>query len=312
MNLQELGSLTPAGTILSADAADVPISQLVFVAFDTETTGLNPVTARLVELCGVKFRANGAELSTFRSLINPQVHIPEESSEIHGITDDMVKEAPTYEQVVPDFMDWATDAEKWNAPSTGCHDETVFLAHNASFDVSFLETALCRLQRQLPPNVVLDTLALSRQVIDDSQNYQLRTLVEHLGLEQGGYHRALADSHHVKNLFLALLKRLPYERTLNDLSFISGKLYFEDRSQDEASSRWQDSKELATIRDALDRGLNLRLLYAAVTGTERVVTPRSVLFAQGKPYLTAFCHNVSAERTFRIDKIIKIETLGSD
>lgn len=297
-----------SGVAAASVTSECPLDHCVFVAFDTETTGLSAITSRLVEIAGVKFTLRRGEITTYRALINPEIHIPSAATRVHGITDRMVQNAPTYQSVVPDFINWATDAESWSLPEQH-HAQTVFLAHNAGFDLSFLEVALCRLRMSVPHNVVLDTLSLARKLIQDSPNYQLKTLIETLDLPKGGYHRALADSYHVQNLFKQICEKFARGSAIADVANVGGKLHFVDRSQDDTASFWQDSAEVSTIRKAINIGQRLLLQYAATKGSQRLVTPTSILFVRGKPYLTAFCHRVSAERTFRIDKITRMETL---
>jgi DNA polymerase III epsilon subunit family exonuclease len=299
MSIQDVTAQAPAIT-----ASAQSLSDTVFVAFDTETTGLNPVVARLVEISGVKFLADGTVLSTFETLINPQTPIPEPASAVHGITDEMVADAPLCGEAIPAFFSWAT-------ATNHCPNQrpNVLVAHNAPFDISFLEIAMCRLQMPLPSNTVLDTLTLARQLIADSPNYQLRTLVEHLGLESDGYHRALADSHHVRKLLLAMIGQLGKNEPLSTLIQIGGRLTFIDRSQPQEGSRWAEDPDVLTIRRALDAGQDLRIVYSGVRKGTRTVTPLSVLITAGAPYLTAYCHLAAAERTFRIDRIVQMETL---
>lgn len=294
------------GAPSSMGALNNRASDTIFVAFDTETTGLSPVVGRLVEISGVKFAANGEEISKFQSLINPETAIPEAAAAVHGITDDQVWDQPTIDYVLPKFIDWALDPEISFAPS-----DTIMIAHNAPFDLSFLEIALCKLRMPMPPNVVLDTLSLSRYMIPDCPNYQLRTLVEHLGFGNGSYHRALADSYHVKSLFGHILDCFADDATIADIAEVAGILRFIDRSNPEAESEWLTSPEYLSIKEAIDSGADLRISYSGIRKSERIVTPRSVVFTRGKPYLSAFCHTASSERTFRVDKIIRVEPLVS-
>jgi DNA polymerase III subunit epsilon len=302
MTTENLTCQFSGGLPLSARLADV-----VFVAFDTETTGLSPVACHLVELSGVKFRLDGKELSTFQALIDPQVAIPAEATAVHGITNDMVDGQPGYETVVPDFMRWATAADE-QQPPTGTN-QSVLLAHNAPFDIGFLEVALGKLNLPMPENLVVDTLPLSRRLVSDSYNHKLRTLVEHLNIAASTYHRALADSYHVRNLFAHLVDQLPPDATVETLIELSGKLQFMDRTSAGGEGRWGNNQEFQAIKRAIANGNDLKIFYSGVRKSERRVTPLSVLFTGGNPYLSAFCHMASAERTFRIDRIVRMETL---
>jgi len=232
------------------------------------------------------------------------MEIPAAAAAVHGITDEQVWDQPTFGEVVPQFINWATDREGY-----GINEETVLLAHNAPFDIAFLEIALSKLNMDMPRNLVLDTLPLARATIADSANYKLRTLIEHLGLDAETYHRALADSYHVQNLFLKILDCFAEDATIADIIDVGGILHFIDRSSPDAESEWTQSPEIIRIREAIEGGWDLKIRYSGMKKSNRVVTPRSVLFTQGKPYLTAFCHDAAAERTFRVDKIVSVEAL---
>jgi DNA polymerase III subunit alpha, Gram-positive type len=173
-----------------------PLSDIAFVAFDTETTGLSPAVARLVELSGVKFRYDGEIISTFSTLIDPRMNIPREATAIHGITNRMVKGQPSSAEAVPKFIKWAGE-------------DSVLAAHNARFDLGFLEVALLEVPIEVRRFPVIDTLSLSRRLVPGAPNHQLKSLAEYLGFQSDQYHRALADSHHVRNLLLKLLALVP-------------------------------------------------------------------------------------------------------
>ena len=80
------------------------LTDITFVALDTETTDLQPIMHRLVEIGAVRFRLDGWELATFQQLIDPEIPIPPEVRQVHGITDAMVRRKPTIERVLPQFI----------------------------------------------------------------------------------------------------------------------------------------------------------------------------------------------------------------
>ena len=102
---------------------------MIFIAFDLETTGPPPVTSQIVEIGAIRFQGDGTILGEFEQLVDPQCHMPEEVTKIHGITDQMVINQPTIEEVFPNFIKFLGD------PSD------VMLAHNASFDMDILAMA---------------------------------------------------------------------------------------------------------------------------------------------------------------------------
>lgn len=271
------------------------LADLDFVAFDVETTGLSPVVARLVELSGVKFNLKSEEVSTFSTLIDPEMPIPPEVSQIHGITDDMVEGAPKTCEAVPAFIDWVGDAR------------TVLVAHNAPFDVEFLHVAMARLKRERPAFHVIDTLPFARAALPDSPNHQLRTLVEHLGLEAGDYHRALADSHHVRNLLSRLFDAVE-AKTWSDVCEHRCVFPFH---QDLYSA--EPPAELAefiiSINEAIAAGSAVSFMYSGYRTFKRTVDPVALIQSRGNYYLTAFCKKAFAERTFRLDRISELKSV---
>jgi len=183
------------------------IAETTFVAFDLETTGLNPHADRIVEVAAVRFR--GAEVLGTRSwLVHPGIPVPEDAREVHGIGDEMLADAPSFPPVYGEFLEFVKGS--------------VLLAHNAPFDVGFLRAEAVRRGASLPDNPVLDTLPLARSWFPGQPSYRLGRLVESLSLPQGTYHRALADSEHLMHLFLCGLGRLPPHATVEDLLAVPG------------------------------------------------------------------------------------------
>ncbi len=282
-----------------------PVKELTFVAFDTETTGRHPMVSGLVEISGVKFRGTGELLEIRTQLINPGRQIPAEVIGVHGITDEMVASKPSFDEVVPPFVQWM------KAQQGGVCDDAsmnVFLAHNALFDVSFLQVALSKLGVPLPPNPVLDTLKLSRKFVREAKNHRLQTLVEHLGRDDSmGYHRAEADSRHVMGLFLDIVSRIGASCTLADLVNASGVLFFSKPFEELGDLRSACDKRVHKIAQAIDAGADLFLHYRGVGTKYRQITPLSVLYSGKQYYLCAYCHAAGNERTFRVDRISTLE-----
>jgi DNA polymerase III epsilon subunit family exonuclease len=195
-----------------------PVTNVTFVAFDLETTGLSPAAGRIVEIGAVKMK-NRHVLEKKAWLVNPGIPIPGVVQNIHGITDEMVKDAPRFQQVFRDFVAFAGNA--------------VLLAHNASFDVRFIRAETERNNLRMPENRVLDTLALAKAVYPDTPGYSLRTLMQHLGSERTEFHRALADSENVATLFLAATRSPSPAGTLKELTDLcGGALRFRESSRE--------------------------------------------------------------------------------
>jgi len=181
------------------------LDDLIFVSFDTETTSLSPDSGRIIELSGIKFGLKESETEFFDQLINPGEPIPEEITQINGITNGMVKDKPKAEEIIPEFLEFVAGSR------------TILLAHNACFDISFMRMEIARLKLTGISLKYLDTLILARRVYPELGRHNLPALVASLGIKQERSHRALADSFSVKELFLKIISRSKV-RTLDELN----------------------------------------------------------------------------------------------
>jgi DNA polymerase III subunit epsilon len=164
-----------------------------FIAFDLETTGIQPRTDAVVEIGAVCFDGNEPG-ATFCTLINPGRPIPPEASAVNGITDEMVTDCPRIQTVLADLADFCGDLP--------------LVAHNAPFDFKFLLKAIEDHRARAPAGIVLDSCALSRILFPGMINYKLGTLVSHFGFPAGAFHRAEEDSVYCGLLFARILETL--------------------------------------------------------------------------------------------------------
>lgn len=158
-----------------------PLSKLTFVVFDTETTGLNPSHGdEIIQLGAIRI-VNSQILydETIDQLVDPQRHVPAESVAIHGIEPHLLKGQPTIDKVLPHFHNFA--------------ENSVLVAHNAAFDMRFLE-----LKEEetgiVFDNPVLDTLLLSSVIHPNQTTHALEGLAERLDVHIVGRHTALGDA----------------------------------------------------------------------------------------------------------------------
>lgn len=150
-----------------------------YVVFDVETTGLSAVSDTIIELAGVKMR-NGEVIDTFESFANPHRKLSATISELTGITDEMLVGAPEVDEVLTRFRDFIGDS--------------VLVAHNASFDMGFLQLGLERMGQPPVSNPVLDTLELGRALYPGMRNYRLNTLCAKFKIRLDQHHRAVHDA----------------------------------------------------------------------------------------------------------------------
>ncbi len=181
------------------------IEDATFICLDTETTGLSPLEGgRICEIAALLSKGGG-RLKAFASLINPQIPISPQVSAIHGITDDMVANSPSFEQIAPRLIDILQGG--------------VLVFHNADFDLSFLNAEFENLGLKMPPAVVLDTLKFARCHGNFSRN-RLGIIAQELGISSAGWHRAMADTIMTEKIFYHFLNKFKLQgaRTVGDLA----------------------------------------------------------------------------------------------
>ena len=153
------------------------LEDTTYCVFDLETTGFSFRTEKITEIGIMKYR-NGEVIDSFSTFVNPQKPIPMRVQEVTNITDDMVKDAPTIEEILPKVMEFFGDS--------------VLVAHNADFDTSFIRYN-CEKQGIPFKNTYLDTLQLAKDLFPDYKKYKLGIIADNLGIKVDVAHRALDD-----------------------------------------------------------------------------------------------------------------------
>ncbi|NLZ48813.1 MAG: DNA polymerase III subunit alpha [Clostridiales bacterium] len=174
-----------------------------YCVLDLETTGFSPVTEKITEIGIMKFK-DGKVIDKFSTFVNPEKPIPARVVEVTNITDDMVKDAETIEQVFPKMMEFIKDS--------------VLVAHNASFDVGFLKHVAKELGYEFDFTYV-DTLSLAQELFPEYKTYKLGRIAKHLGIKVEVAHRALDDVDTTVKVFKVMLDMLKERgvKTLDDI-----------------------------------------------------------------------------------------------
>lgn len=150
-----------------------------YVVFDLETTGTSINRDRIIEISAIKVKG-GKAVEEFSTLVNPGCNIPFYATQVNNITDEMVEDAPTIEEVLPEFLEFVGD--------------NVLLGQNIQrFDLEFIYRDCRRMDINKPENSYMDTLPLSRVALPQLPNHKLSDLAEYFGISTEGAHRALAD-----------------------------------------------------------------------------------------------------------------------
>lgn len=181
-----------------------------YVVFDIETTGLSKEKEMITEIGAVKV-ADGKIIDRFSTFVNPQRPISAEITKLTGITDDMVKDAPTIENVLPEFLKFCED--------------TVLVAHNASFDTGFIRIAAERAGLGELHHTIVDTLELARALLPELNKHKLNIVCEHLGVTLNGHHRAVNDAEATAEVFIKFLDMLAEKKifTLDEINVLASR-----------------------------------------------------------------------------------------
>ena len=157
----------------------MPRKKEIEIVLDTETTGLDYTREKLVEFAAVRLE-NGKIVDEYQTLINPEQHIRKSSIAIHGITQDMVADAPTEAEALPKILEFIGDYP--------------IVAHNAIFDYSFLNEAKLRVMGTSLENPRIDTQAMFKEIAPELESHGLEALTNRFNVELNNHHRAMADT----------------------------------------------------------------------------------------------------------------------
>jgi len=175
------------------------LHEVVFVILDLETSGAAPSTgAAITEIGAVKVRG-GEIIGEFQTFVNPQHGLSDFITELTGITDEMLSDAPKIKSVLPDLFEFL-----------GSHKETVLVAHNAPFDLGFLKAAAAKHKYPWPQYPVIDTVRIARSVLErvEVANCKLSTLATFFGARTSPTHRALDDARATVDVLHGIFERL--------------------------------------------------------------------------------------------------------
>ncbi len=186
------GYLVPDKAAIVTKGKGQTLEDTTYCVFDLETTGISFRTEKITEVGIMKIK-NGEVIDEFCSFVNPEKPIPMKVQEITNITDDMVKDAPTIEELLPKVMEFFGDS--------------VLVAHNADFDTGFIRYN-CEKYGIKFDNTYLDTLRLAKDLFPDYKKYKLGIIAENLGIKVDVAHRALDDVDTTVKVFNVMTKML--------------------------------------------------------------------------------------------------------
>ncbi|MEO3945062.1 PolC-type DNA polymerase III [Gorillibacterium sp. CAU 1737] len=185
---------------------DRSLTETDYIVFDIETTGLSVVNNKIIEIAGVKMRGDQV-IDRFSTFIDPHENIPYNITQLTNITNEMVQGAPELVEILPKFVEFVGDS--------------VIVAHNATFDMGFIQLNLKQLGLPTLPNPVLDTLELARFLYPDMKNHRLNTLSAKFKISLENHHRAIDDAEALGGILHGMLKDAVQERGFTRLSALN-------------------------------------------------------------------------------------------
>jgi DNA polymerase III epsilon subunit family exonuclease len=247
-----------------------------WVAFDTETTGIEP-GSRVLDLGAIAFDDRGTVISTFEQLVNPGMPVPEDVVGLHGINDRMLDGQPSSAQVLAAFLEWL--------PGDG-----TLIAHNAPYDCGILTWEFQRAGLPVPRHRVVDTCQMARSLAETQDN-KLQTLIRHFRLmRSGNAHRALPDADAVRQYFIQAKPRIdPVAASWTARYACPGRL----------------PVSMTALPDWIAKATRIRIRYIDAKGqkSERELTPFGYATMSDRLMVHGWCHLAGARRTFSADRM---------
>lgn len=272
---------------------DKNISEVEFTIFDTETTGLEPLSGdRIVEIAAIRFKGK-EKIGEFQTLVNPGRNISEAAFAVNKITQDMLKSAPGIKDVMPGFLEFIK--------------ESCLCSYNAGFDLDFLNNELKLIgSGALEGIIVVDVLKMARRLLPGLERYALWFVADKLGIKMQQKHRAFSDVELTLGVFNRLIEILS-AKGISDFTNFSNLFAINHAFLNNIIA-----KRTAEIQEAIDLGLKLKVKYLSRSGaevSEREVIPKEIKQENNRSYLMGYCCLKKEERTFRIDGILHLELL---
>lgn len=260
------------------------------VVFDLETTGLSSLCDKIIEIGAIKITHNG-EVFEFATLINPNIEIPSKSTSIHGITNDMVKNAPKIEHSIKSFYNFI--------------EELPLVAHNAQFDIGFIIFQFHLFNILPKPNNVYCSCQYARKMIKKSPDHKLSTLCKHLNIPLLNHHRAVDDAIATTELLSHSIKQ---DKELDQIQ--RAKIYSLDEFQ-ESTEQSEIHKKIIQITKS---EASAKMIYSggSLKNKWRPIKPVGLLPTPRGDVLYAHCLVSDLYKSFLLKKIVEVESCEED
>lgn len=263
------------------------------VAVDLETTGLSPLVDKIIEIAAIKITANG-EVSTFHTLINPLINVPEFTIQFHGLKNEDLISAPTIKKPLKTFWEFV-----------GRHP---MIAHNSTFDLGYLIKSSHDFQIEFPPLDIFDSCRYARALYKKTENgplnFKLSTLSEFVGFKLN-HHVAIEDTYACLKI-MAFVARLEVDhKTAMEKSFVFRLSHFNSNECFNFSTRLKDLAVMVQSKDLVQ----LDYKGGGFNGLKRPVRPIGLLPLPKGPVLFGECLITGMNKSFVLKKIKSFQKL---
>ncbi len=281
------GTVLRMGSILDFSK---PWTDYEYVAFDTETTGAYPLDAEIVEFGAVRWK-NGQVVDSYQTLLRPSKPMTDFIIGIHGITNEMVADAPLMKDKISDIRHFFEGA--------------FLMAHHAPFDLGFVAIEFEKAQIIPPSEPVICTSLLARKVIHETANHKLQTLIKYLNLDPGSAHRAADDARNCLAVGLECFKRIGPTATVDSILRIVEK----DLRWSKYNVINNNNAVIECLRLAIQKQTPVDISYASANSKSetRRITPIGIVRNPDGDFVMATCHRDGAQKRFYLGKIADIQ-----
>jgi DNA polymerase-3 subunit epsilon len=259
------------------------------IAFDTETSGAFPLESEVIELGAVKW-FKGEIVGKFQTLLKPSRKLLADNIRIHGITNEMVGEAPLMKDEIIKFCDFI--------------DNSVLIAHHAPFDLGFMAVAIEKNNLRMPNNFNLCSSLLSRALLHTT-NHKLQTLIKELGLMGGEAHRAYDDAYACLQVLFKCIEKISEEPTFERLMEIQKK----DLNWKNYQIFSSGNQNIIALAKAMEAGRSINIIYEGghTKNKTRPIKPLGMVRNPDGDYIQAECGIDLQRKRFYLEKIKEVE-----
>lgn len=259
------------------------------VAFDTETSGPFPIESEVIELGAVKWY-EGQIIDKFQTLLKPSKLLMPDNIRIHGITNEMLVDAPLMASQIKGFCEFI--------------DNSILLAHHAPFDLGFMALAIERNNRNLPHNLNLCSSLISRALLSTT-NHKLQTLIKELHLQGGEAHRAYDDAYACLQVLFSCLDKLKEDTSLERILEIQKK----DLSWKNYLIFSSGDRKITALATAITMQKTIAIIYEGgqTKNKTRPIRPLGLVRNPDGDYVQAECGLDQQRKRFYLSKIKDIE-----